>query len=125
MNTITIKVIAWENDGQSLICKYASDETNSSNPDDYPPYAFQPKLMWPHATTADAVLEEAARAGISICETIKAEEDLARDPAEIAVYESLVGTEQTYPADELVIIDSTDNSQANMDYASIVTNLES
>jgi len=104
MNTITIKVIAWENDGQSLICKYASDETNSSNPDDYPPYAFQPKMMWPHATTAEAVMEEAARAGISICENIKAEEDLARDAAQLGIYESLVGTEQTYPANDLVVV---------------------
>jgi hypothetical protein len=35
MNTITVKIIAWEADGQSLVCKFASDETASSNPDDY------------------------------------------------------------------------------------------
>lgn len=113
MNTITIKVVAWEEDGQSLICKYASDETNSSNPDDYAPYAFQPKLMWPHATTAAAVMEEAARAGISICEMIKTEEDLARDPAELAVYSGLAGQEQTYNVSDITVTPSTTNPEVD------------
>lgn len=103
MNTIKIKIIAWEADGQSLICKYASDETASSNPDDYNSFAFQPKLMWPHATTVDAVLEEAARAGISICEEIKTYEDLANNPTKSAMYKSLVSdTVHTYNSSDLV-----------------------
>ena len=52
--------------------------------------------MWPHATTADAVLEEVARAGISVCQEIKTYEDLANNPTQLAVYSGLSGTEQTF-----------------------------
>lgn len=96
MNTITVKIVAWEEDGQSLVCKFASDETASSNPDDYGAVAFQPKLMWPTVTTAEGVMEEVAKAGISICQDIKTEEDLAANAAEMAVYSGLSGQQQTF-----------------------------
>jgi hypothetical protein len=115
MNTIKIKIIAWEADGQSLICKYASDETASSNPDDYNSFSFQPKLMWPHATTADAVLEEVARAGISICEEIKTHEDLANNPTESAMYSGLSGTEQTFNVSDLTPTPVDPNAEVDPD----------
>jgi len=115
MNTITIKIVAWEADGQSLICKYASDETASSNPDDYNSVAFQPALMWPHATTADAVLEEAARAGVSVCEEIKTREDLANNPTQLAVYSGLSGAEQTFNVPDITPTPSTEDDQVDPD----------
>jgi len=115
MNTITVKIIAWEADGQSLVCKFASDETASSNPDDYNSFSFQPKLMWPHATTADAVLEEVARAGVSICEEIKTSEDLANNPTESAVYSGLSGTEQTFNVSDITPTPSTEGQQVDPD----------
>ncbi len=115
MNTITVKIIAWEADGQSLVCKFASDETASSNPDDYNSFSFQPKLMWPHATTADAVLEEVARAGISICEEIKTYEDLANNPTESGVYSGLSGTEQTFSVSDITPTPSTEGQQVDPD----------
>lgn len=102
MNTIKVKIVDWEEDGQSLICKFASDETSSSNPDDYNPIAFQPKAMWPHATTSAQVMEEVARAGISICEDIKTCEDLANNPSELSMYSGLSGQEQTFNVTDLV-----------------------
>ena len=96
MNTITIKVIAWELDGQSLICKFASDETASSDPDDYNAIAFQPKLMWPDATTTTEVLKAIARAGVGICEEIKTVESLSNNSAQISVYSDLVNTNKTF-----------------------------
>ena len=115
MNTITVKIIAWEADGQSLVCKFASDETAPSNPDDYNSFSFQPKLMWPHATTADAVLEEVARAGVSICEEIKTSEDLANNPTESAVYSGLSGTEQTFNVSDITPTPSTEGQQVDPD----------
>jgi len=96
MNTITIKVIAWELDGQSLICKFASDETLSSNPDDYNAIAFQPSLMWPDAITDVEILKEIARCGVGICEEIKAIESLRNDSDQISVYSGLVNTSKTF-----------------------------
>tara|TARA_R100000951_G_scaffold86208_2_gene73933 strand:- start:778 stop:1089 length:312 start_codon:yes stop_codon:yes gene_type:complete len=101
MNTVTIKIIAWEDNGQSLICKYASDETASSNPDDYNAIAFQPASMWPDATTSDEVLKAAARAGVSVCEEIKKQEDLSNDSEKINFYNGLVDTQQTFNVTDL------------------------
>ena len=101
MNTVKVKIVEWVESDQSLICKFASDETSSSNPDDYNPLAFQPKAMWPHASTATQVMEEIARAGISICEEIKASEDLSNNDAEKAIYAGLVGQEQSFSVPEL------------------------
>ena len=115
MNTITVKIIAWEADGQSLVCKFASDETASSNPDDYNSFSFQPKLMWPHATTADAVLEEVARAGVTSCKEIKTSEDLANNPTESAVYSGLSGTEQTFNVSDITPTPSTEGQQVDPD----------
>lgn len=101
MNTITIKIVSWEEDGNSLICKFASDETASSNPDDYQGYAFQPNFMWPHATTAEQVLKEVAQAGLSVCDEIKKSEDLAKDAAQLTVYKGLAGEQRTYNVADL------------------------
>lgn len=108
MNTVTIKIVAWEDNGQSLICKYASDETASSNPDDYNAIAFQPSLMWPDATTADAVLKEAAKAGVSVCEEIKKQEDLSNDSVKLNLYSGLVNTQQTFNVTDLTASDTPD-----------------
>lgn len=115
MNTITVKVISWDNDSQSLTCKFASDETASSNPDDYEAYAFQPNLMWPTVTTAEGVMEELARAGISICEEIKSREDLANNPTQLAVYSGLAGQEQTFNVSDITVTPSTTNPEVDPD----------
>lgn len=112
MNTIKVKITSWEADGQSLICKFASDETASNNPDDYGAVAFQPKLMWPHATTADQIMQEVARAGISICEEIKTSEDLANNASELSIYSGLSGQEQTFNVSDLVSADPTSTDGA-------------
>lgn len=101
MNTVKVKIVEWVESDQSLVCKFASDETASSNPDDYNGLAFQPKMMWPHATTAEAVMEEVAKAGISVCEEIKASEDLSNNDAEKAMYAGLAGQEQSFSVAEL------------------------
>jgi hypothetical protein len=71
--------------------------------------------MWPHATTADAVLEEVARAGVSICEEIKTSEDLANNPTESAVYSGLSGTEQTFNVSDITPTPSTEGQQVDPD----------
>ena len=101
MNTITIKVIARELDGQSLICKFASDETASSNPDDYNELAFQPNLMWPDAVTADDILKEIAKCGVGVCEEIKKTESLNNNSNLISVYNGLVNTSKTFNISEV------------------------
>ena len=103
MNTITVKIVSWEENGQSLVCKFASDETLSSNPDDYNGLAFQPKLMWPEATTSEDILENIARAGISICEQLKKEEELSVDASQLSIYSGLVNTHKTFNVADIVI----------------------
>lgn len=96
MNTVTVKIESWDESSKTLVCRFASDTTSSSNPDDYNAVAFQPHLMWPQATTSSDVMTNIARAGASICQEIANEEALNNDAAQLSVYSGLSGQTQTF-----------------------------
>jgi len=101
MNTVTVKIVEWDEESQSLICSFASDETNSSDPDTYGKLAFQPAMMWPDVTDSDELLKKIAQAGKSVCEEIKIKETIASDNDKKSLYTNLVGTNTTYNVSDI------------------------
>lgn len=102
METIKYKILGWDEESQTLICCFASDETANNNPEAYTSYAFQPATMWPHATTASRVREEIARAGMGIADQIKANEELASNSSRMEMYRGLANTSGEYTVSSLV-----------------------
>ena len=101
MNTVTVKIESWDEDSKSLICRFASDTTASSNPDDYVSIAFQPHLMWPDVTTSDELLKKVAQAGMSICNEIITNETLNSNASLLSVYSGLAGNTSTFNVSDL------------------------
>ena len=93
MNTLKMKITGWDEDSKSLIVRFASDETANTNPSAYYDLAFQPHTMFPEANTAVEVKTALAKAGISVAEEIKTNEDLINNTEKNNMYASLVSND--------------------------------
>ena len=93
MNTLKMKITGWDEDSKSILVRYASDETANTNPDAYYDLAFQPHLMFPEANTAVEVRTALAKAGVSVAQEIKINEDLKNNTEKNNMYASLVSTD--------------------------------
>ena len=102
MNTLYMKIHAFEESSYSLIVSFASDTTESQNPDDYPQYAYQPMNMWPDITDPVEIKKRIAVAGIYHAEQQEREEKFIADPAKVQAYKDMVGQENTYPVSDLI-----------------------
>ena len=78
MNTLKMKITGWDEDSKSILVRYASDETANTNPSAYYDLAFQPHLMFPEANTAVEVKTALAKAGVSVAQEIKINEEIGR-----------------------------------------------
>jgi hypothetical protein len=109
MNTLKMKITGWDEDSKSILVRYASDETANTNPDAYYNLAFQPHLMFPEANTAVEIKTALAKAGVSVVQEIKINEDLADDTDKLNMLRGLVSSSVlSYAASEL--IEDTDGS---------------
>lgn len=102
MNTLYMKIHAFDEQSYSLIASFASDTTNSQNPDDYPHYAYQPMHMWPDVTDPAEIKKRVAVAGIYHAEQQERQEKFIADPAKVQSYQNMVGQENSYSVTELV-----------------------
>ena len=102
MQYIRMKVVAFDESTYSLLCSFASDETQSHNPADYPAYAYQPMNMWPDISDPAIIKERIAYSGINIAENEAREEQFIADPAKIAEYRAMVGSVVEYPVQYLI-----------------------
>ncbi len=93
MNTLKMKITGWDEDSKSLLVRYASDETANTNPNAYGTLAFQPHLMFPEANTSVEVRTALAKAGVSVAQEIKTNEDLNNNTEKNNMYASLVSTD--------------------------------
>ena len=93
MNTLKMKITGWDEDSKSILVRYASDETANTNPSAYYDLAFQPHLMFPEANTAVEVKTALAKAGVSVAQEIKINEDLKNNTEKKNMYASLVSTD--------------------------------
>ena len=102
MQTLFMKIHAFEESSYSLLVSFASDTTKSQNPDDYPPYAFQPMNMWPDVNDPTEIKKRIAVAGMYHAEQQEREEKFVEDPTKVQQYTNMVGQESSYPVSELV-----------------------
>ena len=102
MNTIYMKIHAFDEASYSLIVSFASDTTKSQNPDDYPSYAYQPMNMWPDVSDPAEIKKRIAIAGVYHAEQQEREEKFIADPTKVAQYQAMVGQENSYPVSDLI-----------------------
>ena len=55
MGTIKMKIKGYDKESHSLLISFASDETMSNDPEDYPAYAFQTAEICPHTNDIEEV----------------------------------------------------------------------
>lgn len=110
MNTIYMKVKAFEESSYSLLVSFASDTTKSQNPDDYPMYAFQPMNMWPDVSDPTEIVKRIAVAGMYHAEQQAREEAFNADTQKQEQYSALVGQQATYAVADLLGPERNQNS---------------
>jgi hypothetical protein len=91
MNKIKLKIKGYDENSNSLLVSFASDETQSQNPDDYQSYAYQPMTMWPDINDVNEIKKRLAQAGIYLAEQQKIKEQFEADPAKVEAYKAMVG----------------------------------
>jgi hypothetical protein len=101
MNTLYMQIHSYEESSGSLIVSFASDETQSQNPEDYPAYAFQPLHMWPDVTDLDEIKKRIAVAGMYHAEQQAREEAFKVDEMRIAQLKNLAGQLRSYAISDL------------------------
>lgn len=94
MDKIKMTITGYDDASNSLLVAFASDTTKSSNPEDYPSYAFQPLTMWPDISDPNEIKKRIAMAGIYQVTLQEAEEKFVADPDKVTAFKDMVG--QTY-----------------------------
>lgn len=102
MNTLKMKITGYDEESNSLLVAFASDDTASQDPTAYPSYAYQPLTMWPNVTDIETLKKNIAVAGMWQAEQQAKKEAFISDPAKIDAYKALVGQEIEYPISELL-----------------------
>ena len=102
MNTLYMKIHAFEEASYSLIVSFASDTTHSQNPDDYTQYAFQPMNMWPDINDPAEIKKRIAVAGVYHAEQQEREEKFIADSSKVQAYTNMVGQGGSYLITDLI-----------------------
>jgi hypothetical protein len=95
-----MKIHEYQEESMSLIVSFASDETKSQNPDDYPALAFQPISMYPGVTDINEIKKCIATAGIYQTQIQATQEKFQADVAYTEACKNSVGL-STISIDEL------------------------
>lgn len=103
MEKVKMKITGYDDASNSLLVSFASDTTKSSNPEDYPSYAFQPLTMWPDISDPDEIKKRIAMAGVYHVALQEAEEKFASDPDRINALKSMVGQTYDFSTTDLTI----------------------
>lgn len=102
MNTLHMKIQGFDEQSNSLLVSFASDTTQSQNPDDYPAYAYQPVNMWPDITDPQEVKKRIAISGIHHAEQQERHEKFSINLAAQQEYKNMAGQEVSYPLSDLI-----------------------
>jgi hypothetical protein len=102
MNTLKMKITGYDEESNSLLVAFASDNTASQDPTAYPSYAYQPLTMWPDVTDINILKKNIAVAGMWQAEQQAKKEAFIANPAKIAEYKALVGQEIEYSVSDLM-----------------------
>jgi hypothetical protein len=102
MNTLKMKITGYDEESNSLLVAFASDDTAFQNPESYPSLAYQPLTMWPDVTDIDTLKKNIAVSGMWQVEQQAKKEAFIANPAKIAEYKALVGQEIEYNISDLI-----------------------
>ena len=108
-----MKIHKFEEDSMSLLVSFASDETESQDPNDYPAYAYQPASMYPEATTTEEIMKMIAKSGMALVENQKRHEDAQKNTSHISTYREMVGSIAEYHVNDLFTEPAVDTSVYN------------
>lgn len=103
MVSLKMKVVGFEEESKSLIVAFASDETLSSNPEDYTSFAYQPIDMWPGENNAEQLKKNIAITGISHTTQQALREQNPASEELLDELKSWVGQTFTFNANELTV----------------------
>lgn len=101
MQTLKMKIQGFDEQSNSLLVSFASDTTQSQNPDDYPAYAYQPVNMWPDITDPAEIKKRIALSGVYHAEQQERHEKFAANLIARQDYRNMVGQEISYSVNEL------------------------
>jgi hypothetical protein len=101
MSTIKVKVVGYEETSNSVLVAFASDETQSQNPEDYSPVAVQVSAT----DDIEKIKRDIARVGIQVVLAQVNKERIVADTRKVDEIKALVG--QAFSFDELELDIST------------------
>ena len=112
MNTLKMKITGFDENSNSIMVAFASDETAKTAPEEYPSYAFQPYAMFPDAKNIDEIVKKIAYSGIYTAQAQARDETVNSDPAKVGELRNLVGQSFEFSVADLqmptILADSTD-----------------
>ena len=111
MNKIKFKIKEYDEDTNSILVSFSSDETATNNPDDYQAVAIQPVSEYPDETDIEVLKKKIAQQGIGMADLYKREEDAANNTTMINKWKALVG--QTFEYNVSDVVDSADEVTYN------------
>jgi hypothetical protein len=101
MSTIKVKVVGYEEASNSVLVSFASDETQSQNPEDYSPVAVQVSAT----DDIEKIKRDLALVGIQVVREQVNKERIVTDIRKVDEIKALVGQEFSF--DELELDTST------------------
>lgn len=84
------KYHSYDKNTDTLIVSFASDETESKNPEDYPPVVVRPSMQYPDVLDQKELEKQIASMGYNLVVQQKAIEDAKKGLTNSKLYESLV-----------------------------------
>ena len=116
MPLIKMKILKYEEETNSLIVVFASENSQKSI-DEYPVAAFQPTMF--DSQDPEKVIEHIARAGIFVAQKQDKDEQFKNNPDLAKKYQEYIGKELVFDADTL--LQTADQIvEHRVEYASIV-----
>lgn len=107
MNSVKFKIKGYDEASNSLLISFASDTTNSQDPETYVAYAFQPLTMWPDVTDIATLKKCIATAGMHHAQMQEAKEKFVLDTDRISSLKALVGQTHEFTVAELTATSTT------------------
>jgi hypothetical protein len=96
-----MKIKGYDEESHSLLVSFASDTTNSQDPDQYPSLSYQPYTMFPDVTDPTEIPKLIATAGVWQARQQKIKESFTANPEIENAYKNLVGQTLTFNVADL------------------------
>jgi len=106
MNKIKFKIKEYDEDTNSILVSFSSDETATNNPDDYEAVAIQPINDYPDETDIEVLKKKIAEQGIGMADLYKRQEDAKANITMQNKWKALVGQTFEYNVSDVQSLNS-------------------